>query len=344
MWLRLFLSVATGLMVVLTWAPTSRSADEQDACRIGAVSPEEYQAIATEIASQPAIDRREVHRGVAGSDGEAVVEAVLRDRIQEVMTSHGSADQGIAAMHALLRSLGAEFMWTDLVDFYQRPSRRWVAAYHYRIDVNRVGVSRLWRPWGRIDIIFLTDESHQTLGDLYQVVFHIPVPFSTGVTGRKEALRQLYACPRAPAETERPVRHQEPAGNTTPLSEQPPSRETLPRGTLEPLDDDALRRVLYGNYVRRLDLERLYDVNDTQYFCSDGKYGEFGGGRASVSGRFSIWNGTVRVVYPKGGISYRRFYVDARGSYYYVEEGTEGETDRSSPIPVSILPKTKGCS
>jgi hypothetical protein len=72
---------------------------------------------------------------------------------------------------------------------------------------------------------------------------------------------------------------------------------------------------LYGNYVRRLDLEGLYDVNDTQYFCSDGKYGEFGGGRASVSGRFSISNGTVRVVYPQGRISYRRFYVDARGSY-----------------------------
>ena len=111
-----------------------------------------------------------------------------------------------------------------------------------------------------------------------------------------------------------------------------------------PLDDDALRRALYGNYVRQLDLEGLYDVNDTQYFCSDGKYGEFGGGRASVSGQFSIWNDTVRVVYPQGGISYRRFYVDARGSYYYVEEGPEGETDRSSSIPVSILPKTKGCS
>jgi hypothetical protein len=69
MCLRFALPVIPGLMVALTWSVASGSADDQDACRIGAVSPEEYQAIAAEIASQPAIDWREIHRGVAGPDG-----------------------------------------------------------------------------------------------------------------------------------------------------------------------------------------------------------------------------------------------------------------------------------
>lgn len=194
-------------LAVIPYGATASPVDDQDACRIGALSSEEYQAIAADIASQPAIDWQEVHGGgaILGSEAdEEAAEAALRDRIQEVMASHGSADQKIAAMHALMRSLGAEFMWTDLADFYQRPSRRWVAGYHYRIDVNRLGVLRPWLPWGRIDVIFLTDESHETLGDLYQVVVHIPVPFSTGITGRKERLRQIFACPHAPAETELP--------------------------------------------------------------------------------------------------------------------------------------------
>jgi hypothetical protein len=205
--LQLALLVIAGLTIVPAWSAMSSTTDDQDACRIGAVSSKEYQTIAAEIASQPTIDWQEVHRDIAGSRNSVVeeaVEAALRDRIQEVMASHDSADQKIAAMHALMRSLGAEFMWTDLVDFYQRPSRRWAAGYHYRIDVNRLGVSRPWRPWGRIDVMFLTDESHQTLDELYRVSFHIPVPFSPNLSGLKEDLRQIFACPQAPAETDLP--------------------------------------------------------------------------------------------------------------------------------------------
>jgi hypothetical protein len=201
------LLVIAGLMVVPAWSAMSSTADDQDACRIGALSSEEYQAIAAEIASQPAIDWQEVHGdgAILGSEAdEETAEAALRDRIQEVMASRGSADQKIAAMHALMRSLGAEFMWTDLVRLYPRPSRRWAAIYHYRIDVNRLGVLRPFLPWGRIDISFFSDESYRTLGDLRRIVVHVPVPFSTGVTGSKERLRQIFVCPQAPAETELP--------------------------------------------------------------------------------------------------------------------------------------------
>jgi hypothetical protein len=306
-------------MVALTWAATSRSADDQDACRIGAVSPEEYRTIAAEIAALPAVDWQEIHDDPLGvsEDLENRVAAAIRDRIHAVIAARESSDQKVAAMHAVLRSIGAEFAWVDLIHTYMHPDYRHVpaAVYHYRIDVNRVGVLRPLLRWGRIDVNSYADKSWETISELRRVTFHIAVPFSRSISGLKEDLPQTRACPPVPADAERPARRQEPAGNATPLPEQPPSRETLPRGTLEPLDDDALRRALYGNYVRRLDLEGLYDVNDTQYFCSDGKYGEFGGGRASVSGRFSISNGTVRVVYPQGRISYRRFYVDARGSY-----------------------------
>lgn len=206
--LRVAVFVMAGLMIVSAWSATSSTADGQDACQIGAVSSEEYQAIAAEIASQPAIDWQEVH-GRAGmhDDVEEVVEAALRGRIQDAIASRGSSDQEVAAMHALMRSLGAEFMSTDLVRFSQRPSLRWAAVYHYRVDVNRLGVPRPSRPWGRIDIVFLTDDPPQTMGDLYQVAFHIPVPFSPNLSGRKEDLRQIRACPQIPAELELPLWH-----------------------------------------------------------------------------------------------------------------------------------------
>lgn len=195
-------------LAVMPHGATASPVDDQDACRLGAVSPEDYQAIAVEIASQPTIDWQEV-RSRAGKhdDVEEVVEAALRGRIQDVIASRENSDQEVAAVHALMRSLGAEFIWTDLVRLYRDPGLRWAAVYHYRIDVNRLGVPRPWRPWGRIDIVFPMDDLSQTMGDLYQVAFHIPVPFSPSLSGRKEDLSQIRACPQIPAETDLPPGH-----------------------------------------------------------------------------------------------------------------------------------------
>jgi hypothetical protein len=74
-------------------------------------------------------------------------------------------------------------------------------------------------------------------------------------------------------------------GNATPESEQPPDRETVPQGALEPLDDPALRRALYGNYVRR-NMTGVYDRGGLEFFCSNGGWHELGG-RASFWRRSS---------------------------------------------------------
>jgi hypothetical protein len=190
MWLRLFLSVVTGLMVVLTWAVASGGADDQDACRIGAVSSEEYRTIAAEIAALPVVDWQNVHDDSLGvSEGlEDRVAAAIRDRIHAVIAARESSDQKVAAMQAVLRSIGAEFARADLIYSYKRPDLHRVSlvVYHYRIDVNRLGVLRPLFRWGRIDLVLTTDESWQTIGDLHQVAFHIAVPFSPSISGLKK--------------------------------------------------------------------------------------------------------------------------------------------------------------
>jgi hypothetical protein len=328
------LGIIGSLTMAWPCAALSIGPEPQDACRIGAVSPEAYHTIAAQVAAMPPLDWETAIQAERHADR---VAAALRERLEQILAGPATADEQVAAVHALMRSIGAGFGWAD------RGSRDGVTVvfYKYHLDVNQIGLRRLISRWAQI-IIVLEIPPGPGRAVLTRVVALMPEMFEPGRPGWKKP-PQERPCPPVPAEAEPPLHSQEPAGDAAPSSEQPQGDEA-PEGALTPLDDDALSRALYGNYVRRLDLEGVYDVNDTQYFCSDGKYGEFGGGRASVSGLFSISNGTVRVVYPRGRISYRRFYIDARGSYYYVEEGSEGETDRSSPIPVSILPKTKGCS
>jgi hypothetical protein len=210
---RLVLSVVTGLMVVLTSAVASGGAD-QDSCRIGAVSSEEYRTIAAGIAALPAVDWQEIHGDPLGvsENLEKLVAVAIRDRLQTAIAPHASSDQKVAAMHAILRSIGAEFAWVDLIHTYMHPDYRRVpaAVYHYRIDVNRVGLLRPLLRWGRIDVNFYADKSWETIGELRRVTFHIAVPFSPSISGLKEDLPQTRACPPVPEEAERPGRHLEP--------------------------------------------------------------------------------------------------------------------------------------
>ena len=207
-------------------AALSIGPDPQDACRIGAVSPKEYQTIAAGTAALPAINWREAHDDPLGvsEDLEKVVAAAIRDRIETASAARASSDQKVAAMHAVLRSIGAEFAWVDLIHTDMQPGYRRVpaAVYHYRIDVNRLGVLRPMFRWGRVDVSFYTDESWQTFSDLRRVGFHFPVPLAPSISGLAKDIPVTSPCPPALTEAERPVRHQEPAGNATPLPEQPP--------------------------------------------------------------------------------------------------------------------------
>jgi hypothetical protein len=207
------LLVIAGLMIAPAWSAMSSTADDQDACQIGAVSPEEYQTIAAEAAAMPPIDWPEIHEDRLGlnEDLDDRVAGAIRDRVQDAIASHESSDEKVAAMHAVLRTIGAEFAWARVGQSYEDSGARRVPAvwYYYRIDVNRLRVLRPLFRWGRIDVSFYTDESWQTIGDLRHVAFHIPVPFSPSISGLKNDLPQTRACPPIPEEAERPVRHQE---------------------------------------------------------------------------------------------------------------------------------------
>jgi hypothetical protein len=124
----------------------------------------------------------------------------------------------------------------------------------------------------------------------------------------------------------------------------------VPQGSLEPLDDAALRRALHGNYVRR-DMTGIYDAGGLEFFCREGGWHELGG-RVSFGGPFTISNGVVCVEYPRESRCCRRFYVDAADQYFYELEPssrnavcghyTAPEADLSSLIPVAIFPRRPG--
>jgi hypothetical protein len=110
-------------------------------------------------------------------------------------------------MHATMRSIGAEFAWVNLVHTYEGPDFRRVpiAVYPYRVDVNDLGIVRPLFNWGRIDLLFYTDEGWQRATSLDGVAFHIAVPFSPSISGLKEDLPQTRPCPPVPADAERPA-------------------------------------------------------------------------------------------------------------------------------------------
>jgi hypothetical protein len=138
----LALLVVAGLMV----APDamSSSVHHQDACRIGAVGPEEYGTISAEVAAMPAIDW-DAALAAERYQSDALA-ATLRERLGTVFRSRVSTDQQIAAMHAVMRSIGAEFTsaW--------RGSES--VIYYYRLDVNRIGTLRLLSRWATVAVLF----------------------------------------------------------------------------------------------------------------------------------------------------------------------------------------------
>jgi hypothetical protein len=88
----------------------SGGTDNQDACRIGAVTPEEYRTLAAEIAAlapihwEAALDAKYQSEGVA---------ATLRERLEQVLAGRTSVDEQIAAMPAQLRLIGAELSYAE---------------------------------------------------------------------------------------------------------------------------------------------------------------------------------------------------------------------------------------
>jgi hypothetical protein len=137
--------------LVAACSAMSSGPDPQDACRIGAVSPEQYRTLAAEVAAQAPINWDAALDAKYQSEG---VAAALRQRLEQVLAGRMSADEQIAAMHAQMRSIGAELRYA------QRSADATVAGYRYRLDVNRIGMRRLLSRWAQSHIRFERSPAH----------------------------------------------------------------------------------------------------------------------------------------------------------------------------------------
>jgi hypothetical protein len=88
-----FLSIV-GLLIALASAAAFGSTGDQDACRIGAVSPGEYRAIAAEVTALPVLDWQEIHGAPLGlsDDLEDRVATALRGRVQVAIAPREGSD------------------------------------------------------------------------------------------------------------------------------------------------------------------------------------------------------------------------------------------------------------
>jgi hypothetical protein len=181
----LALLAIAGLMV----APgaMSSSADDQDACRIGAVSPEEYGTIAAEVAAMPPIDW-DAALAVERYQSDDLA-AALRERLGPVLDRRVSTDQQIAAMHAVMRSTGAEFTSAT------RGSEG--VIYHYRLDVNWIGMIRLLSRWATVSVMFGLPAAPGEVRPAMQVSAMMPEMLDPGRPGYVK-VPQERPCPPMP--------------------------------------------------------------------------------------------------------------------------------------------------
>jgi hypothetical protein len=190
--LHLALLMVAGLMIVAACSAMSIGLDPQDACRVGAISPEESRTIAAEMASQPPIDWDAALEVRYPSDG---VAAALRERLEQVLNNRANEDEQIAAMHAQMRSIGAELRYA------QRSTDSTVAGYRYRLDVNRIGMTRLLVRWAQIHIRFEWPPGHGDRPALERVVAMMPEMFEPGWPGWKKPPQEELCPPPSAALT-----------------------------------------------------------------------------------------------------------------------------------------------
>jgi hypothetical protein len=190
--LRLASLVIAGLITAAACSAASVGDDEQDACRIGAVSLEDYQIIAAEVAAMPPIDWEKALEADRQADG---VAAAIRERLEQVLADRTSTDERVAAMHAVMRSIGAEF---------GRASRGSTGViYRYRLDVNRIGLTRLLSRWAEIVIMMEIQPDPDSIAELTRVVVLMPEMLDPGRPGWKKP-SQERPCPALPLDVPTP--------------------------------------------------------------------------------------------------------------------------------------------
>jgi len=115
--------------------------DEQDQCSFGPVSNARYR----ELLSQAERYQRWHWPLVIWSEG--TLQQLLNEQFGEMTKETDSASEKIATMHAMFRSIGADFLYTEPNNaFSQAADRGGSVSFGYHIDVNRLAL--LW-PFGR---------------------------------------------------------------------------------------------------------------------------------------------------------------------------------------------------
>jgi hypothetical protein len=105
----------------------------------------------------------------------------------------GLADPLKSAMHALMRSIGAELVYA------QRSTDSTIATYRYRLDVNHIGLTRLLSRWGEIVIRFEKPPGADSNPALERVVALMPEMLDPGRPGWKKPAQERL-CPPPPTD------------------------------------------------------------------------------------------------------------------------------------------------
>jgi len=130
-------------LIAIYLAPLLRTHPEQDACTFGSVSNERYRELLAKAKRQQHLDWQKA----IWDDYKAGV--LLNERFDRLNGDLTTVDEKIAAMHALLRSIGAEYRrpWSSPTDPYGDAVKSGgVAGFHYLLDINRIGrFSPIWR-------------------------------------------------------------------------------------------------------------------------------------------------------------------------------------------------------
>jgi len=98
-------------------------------------------------------------------------------------------------MHAVMRSIGAELRYA------QRSSGGdpLIASYRYRLDVNRIEMTRLLSRWAQIVIRFEVSTASGSSTTLKEVIALMPEMFAPGSPGWKKP-PQERPCPPSPSD------------------------------------------------------------------------------------------------------------------------------------------------
>jgi hypothetical protein len=159
--------------------PSPLAPTDQDACNFGSVNIEEFQALVREM------DTRFDPDWGSGIGGRY---EPLERELRALPPEAAQEEEMIAQIHALSRSIGAEF---DSGGYLWRNYR---ATYYYRVDLGRVlGIQRHILRWAHVNFIIVKPNENEDIVRLERVLVFLP-----NIEGVKQAPPRSRSCPPLP--------------------------------------------------------------------------------------------------------------------------------------------------